>query len=305
SAERRLYEGFLAQLSQEYVVYHSVDWVLSPSQPGGPPTQGEADFVIAHPADGLLALEAKGGQLSYDPATRRWAQTGRSGRHFLDEDPFHQARDEMHSLIEILSRQPGWVRWRPSYGYGVAFPDGIYDTDAHTAAKAAWAIDRDDLDRLGERVREVMAEWRHPGRRFGAEGMQALQDALGLRVEIRTPLRLEFDEEDRRIVELSNDQAYVLAYLTKRHRAAVVGPAGSGKTTLARQVAERLASAGNPTLLTCFNWRLAGYLRESAGSTQGLDVLHFHDLCREIATEAGVAVPPQPEKEADARTYFE
>ena len=29
TAERRLYEGFLEQLGDEYVVYHSVDWVLS------------------------------------------------------------------------------------------------------------------------------------------------------------------------------------------------------------------------------------------------------------------------------------
>jgi hypothetical protein len=33
SAERRLYEGFLEQLSDEYVVYHSVDWVMAP-RPG-------------------------------------------------------------------------------------------------------------------------------------------------------------------------------------------------------------------------------------------------------------------------------
>ena len=42
SAERRLYEGFLAQLSDEYVVYHSVDWVLGSRSQGGAPIQGDA-----------------------------------------------------------------------------------------------------------------------------------------------------------------------------------------------------------------------------------------------------------------------
>jgi hypothetical protein len=305
SAERRLYEGFLAQLPDEYVVYHSVDWVLGSPSPGGAPIQGEADFVIAHPVDGLLVLEAKGGEIDYDPATRRWSQSGRSGRHHLDEDPFHQARDEMYSLIEILSHQPGWRRWMPSYGYGVAFPDGLYQQDAHPAARAAWAIDRDDMGRLAERVREVMRAWRHPGRRFGAEGMEALQNALGLRVEIRTPLRFQFDEEDRRIVELTQDQSYVLSYVTKRHRAAVVGPAGSGKTTLALQVAKRLAESGKRTLLTCFNWRLADYLRESTAGTPHLEVEHFHQLCRKVAKEAGLAVPPEPKDEVEAKAYYE
>ncbi|TML02095.1 MAG: hypothetical protein E6G40_01335 [Actinobacteria bacterium] len=305
SAERRLYEGFLQQLDEEYVVYHSVDWVLASPTPGGPPIQGESDFLIAHPVDGLLVLEVKGGELEYDPATRRWSQTGRSGRHFLDEDPFHQARDEMHSLIEILSHQPGWDRWRPSYGYGVAFPDGIYDDDANPAARAAWVIDRDDLTRLAERVRQIMRQWRHAGRRFAAEGMEALQNALGLRVEIRTPLKLQFDEEDRRIVELTDDQSYVLSYVTKRHRAAIVGPAGSGKTILALQVAKRLAASGNRVLLTCFNWRLADYLREQVKGTPGLDVFHFHGLCRDVAEKAGLAVPPEPTEEAATKRYYE
>ena len=306
SAERRLYEGFLAQLGDEYVVFHSVDWVLAAPEPGGPPIQGECDFLIAHPVDGILVLEAKGGHLAYDPATRRWYQSGRSGRHTLGEDPFHQARDEMHSLVEILSHQPGWNRWRPSYGYGVAFPDGLLEHDAHPAARAEWVIDQDDLGRLAERVKEIMRAWRHPGRRFGAEGMEALERALGLRVEIRTPLGLQFADEDRRIVELTDDQAYVLSYVTKRRRAAIVGPAGSGKTLLAVQVAKRLAAGGSKTLLTCFNWRLAAYLRDSAAGTPDLDVYHFHDLCRHMAELAGIEVPPSPpDSAAEATAYYE
>src|SRR5512139_1357051 len=112
STERRLYEGFLEQLDESYVVYHSVDWLLAGERG---PIQGEADFVIAHPELGVLALEAKGGRVEYDPRTRRWSQAGHSGAHALDEDPFHQARDEMYSLVEILSAQPGWDRWMPSY----------------------------------------------------------------------------------------------------------------------------------------------------------------------------------------------
>src|SRR6266508_1421140 len=305
SAERRLYERFFTQLSDEYVVYHSVDWVLGARKPGEAVIQGEADFIVAHPVDGVLVLEAKGGELEYDPATRRWTQSGRSGRHHLDEDPYHQARDEMHSLIEILSHQPGWGRWRPSYGYGVAFPDGLMERDAHPGARADWAIDRDDMDRLDARVREIMRAWRHPGRRFGAEGMEMLERALGFRVEIRTPLRLQFDREDRKIVELTDDQAYVLSYVTKLHRATIVGAAGSGKTMLALAIASRLAGGGNDTLLTCFNWRLAEYLNENIGEVPHAQALHFHELCRQVAGEAGLSVTDEPTEDAEARDHFE
>jgi hypothetical protein len=300
AAERRLYEGFLEQLDDSYVVYHGVDWVLD-GRSG--PIQGEADFLIAHPVDGILAVEAKGGSLSYDPGTRRWTQTGRSGAHRLDEDPFHQAKDEMHSLVEILSAQPGWERWRPSYGFAVAFPDGRYEHDAHPGAPAALAIDRDDMDRLADRVADIMRSWRHPGRRFGAEGMDALSKALGFRVEIRTPLKLAFNEEDRRIVELTEQQAWVRAFVLNRKRAAVAGPAGSGKTLLAVGVATNLADGGRQTLLTCFNRLLAEDLRERVAERDGIEVQHFHGLCAELAEDAGLELP-----EANAQPgseYFE
>jgi hypothetical protein len=288
SAERRLYEGFLEQLDDSYVVYHSVDWVLAGRDH---PNQGEADFVVAHPVDGILVLEAKGGRLSYDPQTKRWSQSGHSGRHLLDEDPFHQANDEMQSLVEILSSLPGWERWKPSYGYGVACPDGTYDRPAHPAAPVEVVIDHDDLERLAARVSEIMGFWRHGGRAFGSEGMDALATALGYRVEIRTPLKLEFDEEDKTIVELTDDQAWILGFITHRNRAAITGPSGSGKTVLAVEISKRMAASGRRTLLTCFNRRLAEYLRESTKGTPDLDVVHFHELCVRTAKEAGLELP--------------
>ena len=289
SAERRLYEGFLEQLDDPYVVYHSVDWILAGKKG---PREGEADFVIAHPEDGVLVLEAKGGRLAYEPRTRRWTQSGRSGTHELDEDPFHQARDEMHSLKEILEAQPGWERWRPSLGFGLAVPDGTYDHAAHPAAPPEVVIDRDDLPRLAARVRQIMAHWRRPGRRFGSEGMEALARALGFRVEVRTPLKLQFTEDDRKIVELTNDQAWILAFIAHRERAVVSGPAGSGKTMLAIQIAKRLAEARHRTLLTCFNRALGEYLATSTAGVERLHVTHFHALCVELAREAGIDLPP-------------
>jgi hypothetical protein len=300
AAERRLYEGFLEQLDDAFVIYHSVDWVVG-GRAGR--DEGEADFVITHPELGLLALEVKGGRVAYDAATKRWTQTGHSGSHGLDEDPFHQSKGAMHSLVRILEAQPGWDRWKPSYGFGVAFPDGRYETAAHPGAPAEIVIDRHDLARLAERVPEVMRTWARGGRRFGAEGMEAVSKALGFSVEIRTPLRLRFDEEDKKIVELTSDQAWVLAFVLHRRRAAVTGPAGSGKTVLAVSVAKQLATAGHRTLLTCFNRRLGEHLRASVGGFDGIDTATFHQLCIQMAKEAGVDLPP--EDAGPASPYFE
>ena len=300
AAERRLYEGFLEQLDDGFVVYHSVDWVVG----GRAGTdEGEADFVITHPELGLLALEVKGGRIAYDPRTKRWTQTGHSGTHDLDEDPFHQARGAMHSLVRILQGRPGWERWRPSYGFGLAFPDGRYERPAHPGAPVEIVIDRSDLARLAERVPEVMRTWSRPGRHFGAGGMEAVSMALGFRVEIRTPLKLRFDEEDKKIVELTSDQAWVLAFVLHRRRAAVTGPAGSGKTLLAISVAKQLAAADRRTLLTCFNRRLGEHLAASVGDVDGIDVATFHQLCEQMAREAGIELPPEDAEPSSP--YFE
>ena len=135
------------------------------------------------------------------------------------------------------------------------------------------------------------------GRRFSAEGMEAVSKALGFSVEIRTPLRLRFDEEDKKIVELTSDQAWVLAFVLHRRRAARDRAGGESKTVLAVSVSKQLATAGHRTLLTCFNRRLGEHLRASVGGSGGIDTATFHQLCVQLAKEA-VDLPPE---EAGAR----
>jgi hypothetical protein len=166
-----------------------------------------------------------------------------------------------------------------------------------------YAIDRDDLDGLAERVAEIMAEWFRPGRTFGASGMEALATALGYRVEIRVPLKLEFDQEDRTIIELTDEQAYLRAFVLHRRRAAVTGPAGCGKTILATEIAKHLASSGKRTLLTCFNRKLAEHLVASTEGTPNLRATHFHGLCVELIREAGSGAERPPG--TDERTWFD
>ena len=127
--------------------------------------------------------------------------------------------------------------------------------------------------------------------------------ALGFRVEIRTPLKLEFDEEDKKIVELTEDQAWVRSFVMNRRRAAVTGPAGSGKTILALQIAQRLADEGKRTLLTCFNKLLGEHLRDVAGDRPNLEVAHFHGLAVTLAREAGLPLPVEGDE--PGQDYFE
>jgi hypothetical protein len=87
-----------------------------------------------------------------------------------------------------------------------------------------------------------------------------------------------------------------------RHRAGVTGPAGSGKTILATEVARHEAESGKRTLLTCFNRRLGEHLQASTEGTPNLHVAHFHALCTELAREANIPLN-EPEGSEDRRWF--
>ena len=74
----------------ELVAFHSVAWQVPGNK--GRPEQGEADFVLAHPEEGVLCIEAKGGTV--DPVRQKavpryFTLNGRSG--ILGSDDFPPA----------------------------------------------------------------------------------------------------------------------------------------------------------------------------------------------------------------------
>jgi hypothetical protein len=116
-------------------------------------------------------------------------------------------------------------------------------------------------------------------------------------VELHSLLRNELVEGEREVVRLTAGQITLLNTLRGQRRASVIGGAGTGKTMLAAEKARRLAKEGFRTLLVCFNSPLARMLAaetdETAASTGLLTVSTFHQLCEDLAREAGT-LPPKP-----------
>ncbi len=121
-AERRLFEAFRDQLDADYIVFHHVNWHGRDDE--GRPRDGEADFVIAHPARGILVVEVKGGAIRYNRGSQTWWSTGRNGaRHQLKRSPIEQAVESQHRLLEELRQMRGLENVRLIGGHAVAFPD--------------------------------------------------------------------------------------------------------------------------------------------------------------------------------------
>lgn len=248
---------------------------------------GETDFVICHPAHGILTVEVKGGGIAYDATTGSWSSLDRRGEKHDIKDPMRQGRTAKYSILAKLGEHP---RWHTSgsgkvlCGHSVFFPD-IADTRTFVRPDLPQPLigGADGLSRLESWVAVAYEYWRNNDEDQAAIGNARLaifHDVFARSFEVKPPLSLLLADEEAQRLRLTEDQARVLDLLQSRRRVAVSGGAGTGKTVLAVEKATRLACQGFRTLLTCYNQQLANHLAANCRGIANLDVMSFHQLCR-------------------------
>ncbi|NOX61055.1 MAG: ATP-binding domain-containing protein [Chloroflexi bacterium] len=294
SAERKVYHA-LADLPSAYTVFYGVAW-LDRASDGA--RDGEADFVIVHPDGGVLVLEVKGGGIGFDASTAQWVSVDRYGHGHIIKNPVQQATESKYALLSKLKNLPGWGdRWI-TIGHGVVFPDiQASDLPIRPDLPREIVLDRKHLEDPAHAIQALFTYWARPNHHpLRQDGVRLLTDLLARSFTIHTPLGVELNDEDERIIELTEAQMRVLDLLAFQRRAAIQGCAGSGKTMLALEKAKRLANEGFDVLLTCFNVALAQYLAQR--TPDDVEVFHFHGLCEAMIEEAGIrAAPPQDRQE--------
>jgi hypothetical protein len=289
SAERKLYDA-LSNLNDKFTVYYSVAWQARERNRGA--KDGEADFVIAHPDFGVIIMEVKGGGISYDAHTYQWYSIDRHGEQHTIKDPVEQARNSKYELLKKFNDLPEWEdRWL-TMGHVVAFPD-IYTEGKSLKPDIPLetVLDAGTIQDVGAAIQKAFRFFASEDHRSGGLGydrLQLLDSLLANSFQLKTPLGVELAFDDERLIELTERQMMLLDFLGGRRRAAIKGCAGSGKTMLAVEKVRRLAEQGYDVLLTCYNYALARYLAQSA--PDGVSVMHFHGLCREMAKEAGYTI---------------
>lgn len=284
NAERDLYYLFREQLPDDYVVFHSVRWQHRKREGGV--FHGEADFIIAHPEDGILVVEVKGGQISFDGRSGQWYQNGKQ----MERDPEEQARGNMYDLRTMLRNRADLRDRMPSLGFALAFPDCEVPHDLRPDIPKAIVLDWRDRRRIQAWVEQVMARHIQPHRTYpmGEAGIERLIDLLSPTRTIVHPMAADFQSEGEQILRLTEDQFRLLDMLSGQMRAAVSGCAGSGKTTLALYKARNLGEQGFRVLLTCFNAHLAKYLGSAENMPTSVETLTFQGVRQKVIRAAGL-----------------
>lgn len=288
AGERKLHSA-LQRLSDDWTVIHSVAWQ---GDRNGRPADGEADFVVLHPAHGLLVIEVKGGGIHVERG--RWYSSNSEGRYEI-KDPFRQATDSKHFLARYLQLP------KSATGHAVAFPDIHRPTRLGPHAPPDMTIDRGDLSDIAGAVDRVVRHW-HLEHRLSEQQVDTITALLCPTTDVRQLLKDQIVEIGARLLRLTQEQFQVLDLLRRQRRTLILGGAGTGKTLLAVERARRLAIEGFSVLLTCFNRPLAQHLAAEFVALRTVKVHSFHQLVTWQLKTAGIEIPPDPPQEWWDRT---
>lgn len=294
-AERKLFAALEDALDDEFTVIHSLPWLDDTRRAL---QEGECDFVVMHPLHGLLVIETKSGDSTYDGPTKSWY---RSDGTKLNKDPFLQAQKTVHHLNKILRRDvAGWSQANPPFGYAVVFPDTdkiIGSFPPHVLPQIV--ILEPELRDLQQRIVSVLGHYKEPKARLKRETYDRAIDRLLPEFQIVRSLASQIADQDESLARLTAAQIQLLEAMRGNRRLLVEGCAGSGKTMLALEKAMRLADAGQRVLLLCFNIPLASWMRSRViGAGSDIDVFHFHGLCENVVVRQGMEFPV-PEESPD------
>ena len=101
--EKEVYEA-LQTLDSRFVVFHSYRWR---GDGKGKELEGEADFIVFHPDYGILVIEVKDGDISYEQGN--WYSTSRKTHKKNLISPFSQADGSRFRIIRELEEHMGNV----------------------------------------------------------------------------------------------------------------------------------------------------------------------------------------------------
>lgn len=235
--ERRLFDIIRDALPAGWYAWHSLKIRAENND------FAEADFLIVSPAHGAMILEVKGG------AIRKEAGTWYQNDHPLRQSPLAQA----HHFKNALLRRFSDLRVAcPNLGVAVCFPDtpvdpGLMQDDLAgriVGVEALPYLDRVLPDLLARTIperREIQKGWVSEIHRMWCESWIPDQKLARKKLE-DAEIRLRLDREQLHILDMAG----------ANDRAIVQGPAGTGKTILAMELARREAAQGRRVLVLCY-----------------------------------------------------
>lgn len=288
--ERNIFHRLQA-IQDNWTVIHSLD--VAPSNNN---KRTEIDFLVIIPDLGLLCIEVKSHEgITFDG--ERWHPPT------IKRSPFAQAENAKHALIRrfrTIRQVPDGSRLPFPIEKVCIFTHSPFDVTDLVGINPSELIDARQLNRLQtwesfrDKLRSCMIsalrnDGINPPRTPLTDGEVngILQQCLPIQKR-KAGSREELQAAERNLLDtLREQQRPVLRLAELNRRLLVTGPAGTGKTLIAIELAKRFAEQGARVGLLCFNQLLGRWLE---GQLQDHPGVIAGSAIRTLASMAGVVV---------------
>jgi hypothetical protein len=284
--EEQFYEA-LRTLPDQWTVVYDVAFVVGRRSTS---LDGQADFVLVHPAVGLLILEVKGGTIEAKGGL--WTSTNRTGAHEI-KDPFKQATGNKYAIRDLIKARLGINVWCT---HGVSFPSTSRTSAAIGLHPPEIVLFEEDLAEPRQAVDRLLEFHRPPPQTLSGAQVLSITRLLAPTVTIRSTLHTQAARAVHRQVVLTDQQRTAMGLLRFLQRVWITGAAGTGKTILAVERARQVAAEGGAVLLLCFNAPLATRLSSEVEDDARITAGTFHGFA---ADRSG----PRPPGLSDAEWF--
>ncbi len=291
--------NLLANGPDDWVALHALD--LAPSNRG---LRTEIDFVIVAPGTGILCVEVKSHEeISFDG--QRWYPKS------ISRSPFKQASDGRYTFYRRLAKLLPQFRRVPVV-HCCIFPRARFDLAPNLSVQPWELIDMrsfrlfDSGDAFCSALKIKMEQSIVADDRLNS--LEHSLSAAQIETIVRSCVPIQMHRPDAReeirnreqVIEklLLEQQKPVLQLTTLNERVIVSGPAGTGKTLIAIEVARRAAEKGARVALLCFNQLIGSWIaNEREGINPVLPNLIVGRAIQVLNDLAGLEVPTNPTNE--------
>jgi hypothetical protein len=252
-AEPKVFNALKANLPKGWYAWHSLN--VHRQDTG---EHGETDFVIAIPnRHAILLMEVKGGIIGQ-----------RDGRWFQNNkpiSPLNQAHTFRKKLEQRLIEKKLVKDERPQIGICFCFPDTAFSNQPTQDGMHGVTIGQESLPYLDKILRDIVGRTIPKPVQIGRkEWIEVLHEIWGESwvPELDLCCRIKYDESER--LKLDQRQLEIILNIDETNdRVLIKGPAGTGKTLIARELALKMANLGHRVLLLCFTDALGMCFKES------------------------------------------
>jgi len=293
SAEKKMYEVLRGLDMEDAYVLHSLGLPKHQSK-----IYGEIDFVVVCKR-GVACLEIKGGRVECREG--KWYFIDRYGvERQKPEGPFAQVTGNMFSLLtELKTRFAHNVHMKNLLvACGVVFPDIEFKSRSQEIIPEI-VYDSKTGD-ITSYIKTVFDYWekrqhREPSK-LSKTDVKEIVDYLRGEFTFVPTLRDRLDTVEQRLVRLTQEQVQIMNALEGNQHLLIEGGAGTGKTLLAVDFAQKRAAKGEKVLYLTFNKNLSNNIKERIEPTEYIKVINIHALFGEYVPVDAAKVKENPQQ---------